>query len=294
MNTKKTAVLELVASMAIFSTIGLLRKALPTPSGFLCFARGLLGSAFLLLFFPLVRKKPDLGAVRKKLPLLLLSGVCLGGNWVFLFESYRLTASIAVSTVCYYMAPILATVLSCFVFRDRLTGKGIACIGAAAVGLVLVSGLCEEGFETGLPAILTGLAAACFYSFILLINKKLTEVPNVERTVIQLFTAAIAVGIYAFLSEDPAEIAFDGKAIVYTLILGLLHTGVAFLFFFDAVPKLPTGTSAILCYVDPVGALLLSALFLQEPLSPLGIVGAVLVLGSALVNELSFGKKKAE
>ena len=43
---------------------------------------------------------------------------------------------------------------------------------------------------------------------------------------------------------------------------------------------------AVLSYIDPVSALLFSALFLKEPLSVPGIVGAVMIIVSAIVSEM--------
>ena len=43
---------------------------------------------------------------------------------------------------------------------------------------------------------------------------------------------------------------------------------------------------AVLSYIDPVSALLFSAVLLREPLSPLNLIGAVLIIGSAIVSEM--------
>ena len=51
--------------------------------------------------------------------------------------------------------------------------------------------------------------------------------------------------------------------------------------------QIPSQTVAIFSYLDPVLAILLSAVLLGEPLGWQGILGAVLILGSALCSELS-------
>jgi len=68
--------------------------------------------------------------------------------------------------------------------------------------------------------------------------------------------------------------------------VGILHTGVAYALYFGSMDHLRAQTIALFSYIDPVVAILLSALVLLEPVGPLSLIGAVLVLGSTLVSEL--------
>ena len=71
------------------------------------------------------------------------------------------------------------------------------------------------------------------------------------------------------------------------LIVGLVHTGLTYCMYFSAIWTLPGQESSLLSYIDPIVSVLVSVLLLGEPLAPVQIVGIVLFLGFAIVNELT-------
>ena len=127
----------LIASMAIFGTIGLIRKYIALPSGMIALCRAWIGALFLVLLLLLRRQKPDFAALRKNALLLLLSGAALGFNWIALFEAYNHT-SVATATLCYYMAPMLVISASPLLFQERLGIRKLLCVFAALIGIILV------------------------------------------------------------------------------------------------------------------------------------------------------------
>ena len=128
--------LAFAGSMLVFGTIGLLRRFIDLPSAVIACFRGLLGCVLLLLLQRLRGRKPDLAALRRYLPALLISGGMIGFNWMLLFEAYRYT-TIAVATLCYYMSPVLLIAFSPLLFKEKLTGRQIVCVLLAALGMVL-------------------------------------------------------------------------------------------------------------------------------------------------------------
>jgi RarD protein len=277
--------------MVIFGTIGIFRKYIDLPSSGLAVARGLIGAAFLLLVVLITGKKLDKAAIKSNLWLLLVSGAFIGINWMLLFESYRYT-TVATATLCYYLAPVFVVLLSPLVLKERLSLiKGI-CAAVAVLGMVFVSGVFEGGLDLSrLPGILFGVGAAAFYAAVILLNKKMKPIPAMDCTVIQLAAAALVLVPYTLLVEDYAAVALSPLGIGLLVAVGVVHTGIAYALYFGSVHKLPAQTVAIFSYIDPVVAILLSALFLQEPMTVWGWVGAVLILGSTLVSELSATKK---
>jgi RarD protein len=283
--------LSVIAAMVIFGTIGIFRKYIDLPSSGLAVARGLIGAAFLLLVVLITGKKLDKSAIKSNLWLLLVSGAFIGINWMLLFESYRYT-TVATATLCYYLAPVFVVLLSPLVLKERLSLiKGI-CAAVAVLGMVFVSGVFEGGLDLSrLPGILFGVGAAAFYAAVILLNKKMKPIPAMDCTVIQLAAAALVLVPYTLLVEDYAAVALSPLGIGLLVAVGVVHTGIAYALYFGSVHKLPAQTVAIFSYIDPVVAILLSALFLQEPMTVWGWVGAVLILGSTLVSELSATKK---
>ena len=273
---------ELIFSMALFGTIGLFVRGIGLPSSAIAMIRGLLGAAFLLVYTRLRGEKLSREAMRRNALLLAASGAAIGVNWILLFEAYRYT-TVATATVCYYLAPVFLILTSPLTLGEKLTRKKTLCVLLALVGTVFISGGAEGASLLG---VVCGAGAAAFYATVMTLNKKFRDISAYERTVVQLAVAGIVVALYVFLTEDPAQWSVGLWQLVLLLIVGFMHTGYTYALFFGAVSRLETQTVAIYSYLDPLVAVLLSALVLREPMGLGGIVGAVLVLGSTLWSEL--------
>lgn len=277
----------LLGAMGIFGTVGIFVKYIPLSSGAVALSRALLGIVFLLGIMALTLQKLSLEAIRKNLLLLCLSGAAMGFNWVLLFESYRYT-SVATATVCYYLAPVFLILASPLV-NEKLTPKKLICVAVALTGLIFVSGITEGGITS--PAELRGvglaLGAAALYATVMLLNKKLSPIPAYDKTILQLAAAAVVIFPYILLSSGFDSSAMTPLGWVLLAVVGIVHTGLAYTLYFGSMKDLQAQTIAIFSYLDPVIAVLLSALLLKEPLSGWGIAGTVLILGSALLSELN-------
>jgi len=288
MNNRETkkAMGALVASMLIFGTIGIFRRHIDLPSSVIAMLRGFIGTAFLLVFIRLRGQRLSLADIKKNLVKLVASGVVMGFNWILLFEAYRYT-SVATATLCYYMAPIIMMLVSPVLLHERLTRKKILCMMLALVGMIPVSGVLETGFHAGeLRGVLLGLGAAVLYAAVVLTNKTITEIGAYDKTIVQLAAAALSLVPYVLLTENVASIHLTGMSSAMMLLVGMVHTGFAYALYFGCTKYLSAQTLAIVSYVDPVVAILLSALLLGESMTPLGAAGAVLVLGATLASEL--------
>lgn len=283
----KSARLQFLSAMGIFGTIGIFVRFIPLPSAVIALCRGALGLIFLAAVMALTRKKPDKVAIKCNLPILVISGIAMGFNWALLFESYKYT-TVATATVCYYLAPLLLLLFSPLL-GEKLTVKKILCIFAALAGLVCVSGIMEKGLPKleELKGVLLGLAAAAAYASVMFLNKKLSPIPAYDKTVLQLGSATAVLFLYALFAKPALPTALTMIQWGLLLFVGIVHTGVAYTLYFGSMKNLQAHTMAIFSYLDPVIAVLLSALLLREPMSPANIVGTVLILGSALYSELS-------
>ncbi len=289
---KNAGLAKLVLSMFIFGSVGILRRYIPLSSEVIAFARGVIGMLFLLVMLLLSGKKRRGNIGRRELGLLFASGVCLGFNWIFLFEAYTYT-TVPTATLCYYMAPTFVMFAAPFVLKEKLTLPRVLCAVISLVGMVLVSGVLtsHETGKTDPRGILLGLAAAVLYAAVVLLNKRMRQVEADERTVVQLGVVAVILLPYTLLTGGLAQgfdvIRSEPLALFLLVIVGVLHTGIAYLLYFSAVGDVKAQTAAVFSYLDPVLALILSAIVLDEGLTVSGVLGAVLVLGGALAGELA-------
>ena len=288
--TDRTSLAMLTASMVIYGTIGIFRRSIPLSSGVLACVRGLLGAAFLCLFILVRGGRIRHGMARADFFRFVLSGAMIGVNWILLFEAYNYT-SVAVATLCYYMQPVIVILVSPFYLKERLTARKLLLAAAAVLGMVLVTGLPGAPAAGGqaaagqLRGVLCGLGAAALYAAVIMVNKKGGPADPWERTIIQLFSAAVVLIPYLALTEDFSAIRLSGTDVALVLILGIVHTGIAYALYFGSMGGLRAQTIALFSYIDPVVALILSAAVLGERLTAAGLAGAVLILGAAVFSE---------
>ena len=291
------SLLMLISSMLVFGTIGIFRRFIPLSSAMLAFSRGLLGGLFLLVFVRWKRQsrgeRRDV-LTRRQFLWFALSGMFIGINWMLLFEAYNYT-TVATATLCYYMAPTIVILLSPVAFREKLTGQKAICALVAIIGMILVSGVLstasEEISKTGrLKGAAFGLGAAVLYATVVIMNKKGGKADIYGRTTIQLLAAGLVMIPYLFLTGGFRTGPLSVVSLILVLVVGIIHTGIAYVLYFGSIDGLKGQTVAIFSYIDPVFAMILSAVILHESLSLSGAVGAVMILGAALLSEVEFKK----
>ena len=284
--------MSLASAMVVFGTIGLFVRNIDMPSSVIAFIRGAVGALFLILFCLVTRKKFSFSNVKEKLLLLCLSGAAIGVNWILLFEAYRYT-TVATATLCYYMAPIFVIVMSSFIYKEKLTAKKICCTLAALVGMAFVSGVAESGISNigDMRGVIFGVLAAVFYSSVVLMNKSLGSVPAYDKTIVQLLGAAIVIVPYCLATVDIGQLEFDKESVIMLSIVSIVHTGIAYTAYFGSMKNLQSQTIAIMSYIDPIVAVILSAVFLKEQMTILCIIGAVMILSATFLSEVNIRKK---
>ena len=287
MTTERSATIRLAASEVIFGTLGLFVRLIPLTPTALAASRGILGALVLLVYLRLSGKTLQLPRKVRTLAVLFASGVCLTLNWALLFKAYGLT-TLATAELAYEMAPVMVMAVSPFVLDEHLTTTRKVCLCLALAGIVAVSGVLEPGATVGvtLQGVAFGLGAACFYAAVMVLNQLLGDVDPLTKTTVQLGVAGLALLPQVLLAGDAGWQALGFQAWVMLAIVCVVHTGVAFILWFSSLHNLSAQKVAIFNYIDPAVALLVSALVFDEHMTPLAMVGAVLILGSTLASEL--------
>ena len=286
MNTTKRSRFSIVLSMFIFGTLAPFVRNISVSSGELALSRALLAAALIGTFLLVTGQKLPFRSLGRELYLLLFSGIAMGFNWILLFEAYKYT-TVAISTLSYYFAPVIVTLVCPILFKEKMTGKQILCFVMSTLGLALVVGITDLG-KGGNDAIgvAFGLGAAVLYATVILLKKFITGVSGIHRTFLQ-FLAAIAVLIpYVSFTGGFHLSVLDTTGWICLLIVGLVHTGITYCLYFSSLRDLPGQEAAILSYVDPLVAVIIGVLVLKEPLSWQQLTGGLLILGFTLWNEL--------
>lgn len=278
--------LMLITSMTIFGTLGLFVRNIPVSSGELALYRAVLAALLIAVFLLLTKQRIPFSRIKKEVPLLLASGIAMGINWILLFEAYKYT-TVSVATLSYYFAPVIVTVVCPVLFQEKLTGKQILCFVMSTIGLVLITGIGEVGSGRDFVGILFGLGAAAFYATVILLNKFIKNVEGIHRTFLQFLAAILILVPYVILTSGVTLGSLDGIGWINLLIVGLVHTGVTYCLYFSSLKELPGQKAAILSYIDPLVAVLISVTVLGEAMTLWQVIGGMLILGFTLWNEIA-------
>ena len=276
-----------IASMVIFGTNGLIVANISLGSAEIVLMRTFLGSLFLLAMV-LVKRSFSFADLKADLIPATIGGAALGLNWVLLFSAYR-SAGVGLSTLTYYCGPIIVLALSPVLFREKLTWNKLLAIAAVAVGMFCITGDIEPGSDVQ-TGILFGGGAALLYASLIVANKRVKRLSGLNCAMYELIVAFFVVLIYLLASNVKLPVIPAAEDIVWVLAIGLVNTGLAYYLYFSSLQKLPGQTVALVCYIDPLTALLVSGAFLGEKLLGVQIAGAVLILGGACLGELKFKK----
>lgn len=277
--------LMLIASMTIFGTLGIFVRNIPVSSGELALYRAVLAALLIAVFLLLTKQRIPFANIKKEVPLLLASGVVMGINWILLFEAYKYT-TVSVATLSYYFAPVIVTVVCPVLFKEKLTGKQIICFIMSTLGLVLITGIGDIGSGNDFVGILFGLGAAVFYATVILLNKFIKNVEGIHRTFLQFLSAIVILVPYVIMTSGVTLGNLNGIGWVNLLIVGLIHTGVTYCMYFSSLKGLPGQKAAILSYIDPLVAVMISVTILGESMTLWQMIGGILILGFTLWNEL--------
>lgn len=287
MDQHKRSKLMLSGAMAIFGTLGIFTRNIAVSSGELALYRAILAALLITVYLAVTRQPIPFARLKKEIPLFLLSGAAMGVNWILLFQAYRYT-TISMATLSYYFAPVIVIVLSSFLLKEKLTRGQIVCFVMSTLGIVLITGSVDlSGGGRDLIGILLGLGAAVLYAFCILLNKFIRNVDGIHRTLLQFLAAILVLTPYVACIGGSTLGSLDGLGWVCLLVVGLIHTGVTYCMYFTALKDLTGQETAILSYIDPLVAVLVSVFLLGELITPLQILGGLLILGFTLWNERS-------
>ena len=279
----------MIISMLIFGTISIFVRNINVSTGEIALYRAIIASVAIGLFLLITKRKINFKSIKKQLPLLFISGAAIGVNWILLFQAYRYT-TVSIATLSNYFAPVLVTIICPIIFHEKLTIKQIICFIMSTVGIILIIGIQDNNNNNNLIGILLGLGAAVCYASVIIINKFIKNVDDITRTFLQFISIIIFLLPYVLLTSGFNIHTLNFTGLIYLLIVGIVHTGITYCLYFSSLKNLKGQTAAILSYIDPLFAVLISVIVLQEAITFWQILGGILILGFTLLNEISIKK----
>jgi len=278
----KTSYLKYIFALLLFGSNGIVASLIHLSSYEIVLLRTLIGSLLLIAIFFIAREKLTFYKCKTQSIFLAVSGIAMGTSWIFLYEAYD-EVGVSLASLAYYCGPVIVMILSPILFEEKLTKRKVCSFLVVLVGIFLVNG---TAFENGVSVwgLACGLLSAVCYSLMVMFNKKAKDITGLENSMLQLFVAFLTVAVFVGIKQG-YRMQIDTQSIIPVLVLGLLNTGIGCYFYFSSIGKLPVQTVAICGYLEPLSAVVFSVIFLKETMLPIQIIGAVLIIGGAMLGE---------
>ena len=279
----KASYLKYIFALLLFGSNGIVASLIHLSSYEIVLLRTLIGSLLLIAIFFISREKLTFYKYKTQSVFLAVSGIAMGTSWIFLYEAYD-EIGVSLASLAYYCGPVIVMMLSPILFGEKLTRIKVCSFLVVLVGIFLVNG---TAFENGVSVwgLACGLLSAICYSLMVMFNKKANDITGLENSMLQLFVAFLTVAIFVGIKQG-YRMEIDTQSIIPILVLGLLNTGIGCYFYFSSIGKLPVQTVAICGYLEPLSAVVFSVIFLKETMLPIQIIGAVLIIGGAILGEI--------
>ncbi len=283
--------IKLVLVMILWGSLGVFTRSIPLSAFSLSFLRAFI--ALPVLFVVMKMKKAD----KVKLSLLkpyLISGVLLGFGWLTLFYGFKHT-SISSAVMIYNMCPVYVMIAAPLVLKEAISKLQIAVISVSFLGLSLIVGQnVLEGY--GYMGMVLSAVSGMLYATIVLINRSIKfRVDNQTATFVQIFIAMIVLLPFVLIDGNILTVVkLDAIAIIYTILLGVLHTGVAYTLFFSLSAHMKSVEIVSYSYLEPLFGILFSVIFVGEALTFPQMIGGLLILGSTYIGEMLKDRRTAK
>jgi len=273
--------LKIVTSMLIWGSVGIFARFSRVSGLSVAFLRVGIGSLLLLILL-LPRDSSVLHSAmeilrRKPKPLMAL-GTALALNWVFLFTAINYT-TIANAVLVYYLAPVIATLISWRFLGERLSKRRWILIGMAFLGLLLIgSGQEIDVANRNFIGVVLAFIAAIFYAMIPNLGRFLRDVDGKLLTLLQLSIATLV------LTPFIAKTGIGTPAWWSILVLVVVHTVLALFLYMEGLKEVQVNEAALLSYLDPLSAVIYALLIFGEVPGMRTVIGGTLILMASILD----------
>jgi len=236
------------------------------------------GIASIGMFFIVLVRGFSLPRGRVLFGLVLMGGLGYVGQSFCYFTALTL-ASAGLVALLLYLYPAIVTILATIIFKEPLSKLKIIAIAFALAGTALTIGPAGGGKPLG---IVLGLGAAFIYSVYIIVGSKITKQGTAISSSMVIITSAAGVfgGIIA-IKGAIFPTTLSGWASVGAV--AFISTVLAVVTFLAGLERVGPIHAATLSTIEPVVTVVLAALILGETITPLRIVGGMMILFAVIL-----------
>lgn len=274
----------ILSAIFLWSSLGIVIRLSGVPVHLLIFFSSVISSFITGLI--LLKK-----AFRQEIPrgrtfwyLFILGPISLANTFSF-FYAYKNT-SVANAVLTHYTAPVLVAFLAPVFLREKLTWRILLAVAAATLGLWIMLGISVSHFldliiagDRNTGGILAGLLSGLSYAVLIILFRIFAQ--GYHPVVMTFFQNLIIALILLPFTEIPSNPA---SAVWAFLVMGVVHSTIAPILYFKGLKYVTANRAAILGYLEPVCAIILGVIFLNEGININTMIGGLLIFVSGYLT----------
>jgi drug/metabolite transporter (DMT)-like permease len=220
----------------------------------------------------------------------VVAGLLMGGvgyatqAGLYFLALERMDASLL--SLVLYTYPVLVTVAAVVIGREKATRARVAALVVASAGTALVLLGAGTGALDPLATVMALGASVAYTVYILCGDRAVAGVPPVALASLVTAGATVTFGIVLVATTGPA-LSFGAEGWLWATMIALVSTVGAILAFFAGLARVGPSSAAILSTFEPLVTIVLAGLTFGEVLSPVQVLGGLLVLGTVVALSLS-------
>ncbi|HOI99991.1 MAG TPA: DMT family transporter [Anaerolineaceae bacterium] len=200
------------------------------------------------------------------------------------------------STTAWIVAstPLFMVLFGWLFLKEKLTPLSGLGVVLATLGVLTVvsggdiAGLFQNGF--GAPGdLLIMLSSPNWAIYSILLRKTLQREPAVKTTFFSILFGWLLTSVQFLVGaewQSFATLSLSGWAGIF--YLGIFCTFLAYIFYYDALQKLPSASVGAYLYLEPIATTLMASAVFHEPITLVSLLGGALILfGISLVNKIT-------
>jgi drug/metabolite transporter (DMT)-like permease len=274
---RRKAIIMLVFTALLWSTSGVLVKALSWQPVSILAGRGLFTSIVFLLY---MRRLPT----KWTWWMLLAAGGSIVTQFLFITATKLTTAANAI--FLQYTAPIYVVLLAYWLLREKPSRTDFIAMGIIFLGMILFFGdqLSTAGFYGNVLAVISGVTSA-----VMMVSFRAQKDGSPEDSIL---VASVVMAIFGFPSVMKESWTITNWSII--AYLGIFQIGLAFILFTKSIKHIPALEANLIGTLEPVFNPVWVFLFLGEAMGRYALFGGLVVLTGVIVSAVGSAQAEKE
>ena len=208
----------------------------------------------------------------------------LGMTLCYFFTVQYVGVSMAVALL--YTAPIFSLIFAKIILGETISLKSAILAVVAVIGVACLMLGDKISLNIGM---LVGLLSGLCYSLYGILGKKAISY-NHPANLVLFSSVAFSAFILLFLPQTyrtySTLVSLPSSAILFVLGLSVIGTIAPFFLYMTALKKLSATKASVFTIVEPLTAIMLATLLLNQSLKPLQMLGVALIVLATLINAI--------